>query len=132
MELVKYVQEHAVRGECTCGRCIDAPKNPEQLQPIGHTVDLTFFEVAAKDADKDTFLNLVKEEFPHYLDGKEHNYLEVGADLGDQGIALMAIGLGHLLGVWDALCPNTIMPFLSKELKMEMAGMGLVALRAKG
>jgi len=130
MKLVEYVQEHAVRGECTCGHCVDAPENPEHHQPAGDTVDLTFFRVAAKDADKDVFLNLVKEEFPKYLDGEEHNYLEVGGDLGDQGVALMMIGLGHLLKVWSVLCPETLMPFLPSELKQQMAGMGMVSLQA--
>lgn len=130
-KLVEYVQEHVVRGECTCGRCVDAPPNPEQHQPNGHTINLTFFKVAAKDADKDEFLKLVKAEFPKYLDGQEHGYMEIGADLGDQGIALMMIGLGHLLGAWNVLCPETMMPMLPNELKQQMAEMGMVCLQAK-
>ncbi len=129
MNTQEYVAAMAQRGACTCGRCCDAPKNPEEEQPAGHTIDLTFFKVAAHpDARKEVLKELTREEFPQYFDGKEHNYLEIGADLGDQGLALMFIGLGHLLGCWKALCPETIMPSLSQEMKTQMAGAGMVSL----
>jgi hypothetical protein len=73
----------------------------------------------------------VEAEYPHYLDGKEHSFLEVGGDMGDQGIALMTSGLGGILGVWNALSPDTVVPFLNKEAKMSMAGMGMVTLQYK-
>ena len=130
-KLAMYVMEHAVRGACTCGKCIDAPANPKEHQPNGHTVSLTFFKVAALNARKDELLELVRKEYPALLDGQEHNYLEMGAKLGDQGIALMLIGLGHVIGAWQVLCPETIMPFLPDDLKMQMAGSGMVALQAK-
>jgi len=130
MNLATYVQEHAVRGACTCGACIDAPPNPDSQQPDGHTVNLTFFEVAAEAGNPEEFLSLVREEHPGWLDGAEHNYLDVGAEMGDQDLALMTIGLGHLLGVWKALSPDTIMPEMPDDLKTQMAGMGMVALQA--
>ena len=129
MSLVDYVMKHTERGSCTCGRCFDASYNPEVKQPAGHTVNLTFFKVAAIGGDKDEFLSLVQQEYSRWLDGKEHNYMEVGADMGDQGIALMTIGLGHLLGAWKALTPDTIMPFLPEDLKKQMAGQGMVSLQ---
>jgi len=130
MNLYDYVLTYAVRGVCTCGKCCDAPDNPEEKQPEGHTVDLTFFKVATKGGNKDEFLSLVKAEHPDWLDGKEHNYLQVGGDMGDQDIALMTIGLGHLLGAWKALSPETMMPFLSPDLKQQMAGGGMVSLQS--
>jgi len=130
-KLVEYVMTHAVRGACNCGRCIDAPTNPKEEQPTGHVVDLTFFKVAASGGDKEKLLELVKDEYPHYLDGKEHGYMEIGAELGDQGTALMLIGLGHVLGAWRALSPDTMMPKLATELKQQMAGTGMVAMRTK-
>ncbi|MEW6613913.1 MAG: hypothetical protein AB1401_00355 [Thermodesulfobacteriota bacterium] len=130
MKLYDYVSAYAERGACTCGRCYDAPENPEETQPDGHTVDLTFFKVAAKGGDKDTFLSLVRAEHPGWLDGKEHSYIHVGAEMGDQGIALMTIGLGHLLGAWKALSPDTMMPFLPSDLKQQMAGRGMVSLQS--
>lgn len=129
MFLANYVFSHTKRGACTCGKCFDAPKNPEEKQPIGHTVNLTFFQIALNGGDKDEFLALVKQEYPSWLDGKEHSYIQLGIDMGDQGIALMTIGLGHLLGAWKALSPDTIMPFLSKDLKQQMAGQGMVLLQ---
>lgn len=132
MKLIDYVNAFAIRGACTCGRCIDTPLNPEEHQPDGHTIDLTFFKVAAKEgAKKEDFLHLVEQEFPHWLDGKEHNYLQCGGDIGDQGICLMAFGLGHLLGAWKCLCPETMMPFLDSELKQAMAGRGMIAINAQ-
>jgi len=131
MDLAEFVLKHAERGNCTCGRCIDAPANPKQ--PGGHTINLSFFKVAAKEnPDKDEMLDLVKKEFPQWLNGAEHSYLEVGGDMGDQGLAIMTIGLGHLLGIWECLCPETIMPFLPPKMKQQMAERGLVCLRAKG
>jgi hypothetical protein len=127
MNFIEYVLVHAQRGSCTCGQCIDAPDI--SVQPIGHTVDLTFFKVAAKGGNKSEFLRLAREEFPGWFDGKEHSYIELGAQMGDQGIALMAIGLGDILGAWKALSPDTITPFLPADLKQTMAGAGLVAMQ---
>ena len=132
-KLYEYVVKHCVRGACTCGKCIDAGKNPKKSQPSGHTVDLTFFKVSCDaSAEPDEFLKLVQECFPQWLDGQEHNYLEVGADIGNQGVALMTIGLGDLLGVWLAMSPDTMMPFLDIETRKMMAGQGMVALKIKG
>ena len=129
MLLRDYVMKFAERGACTCGKCIDAPENPEKNQPTEHTVNLTFFQVKSNGGDKDEFLSIVKSEFPHWLDGKEHNYIQMGGDIGDQTIALMRIGLGHLLGAWEALSPDTIIPFLDEEFKKQMADMGMVAMK---
>ena len=130
--LQDYVLNHTERGACTCGKCIDAPDDPASKQPNGHTVDLTFFKVkSVNDANAQEFLSLVKSEFPQWLDGAEHSYLQIGGDVGDQGIALMTIGLGHLLGVWNALCPETLMPFLDDAMKQQMAGMGMISLQVK-
>lgn len=130
--LINYIEAYAVRGACTCGRCIDAPKHPEIKQPMGHTVDLTFFEVAAREgASAEALKKILESDYPKALDGKEHSYLEVGADLGSQQHALMLIGLGAVLGLWKALTPDTMMPFLPKELKNQMAGQGYVALKVE-
>lgn len=132
MRLVEYVMANTTRGDCTCGKCIDSAANlglPEQ-QPSGHTINMTFFKVAAgPDAKKEALLELVQAEHPAYLDGQEHNYTEIGADLGDQGIAIMLIGLGHLLGAWQALVPETVMPFLDDGMKTMLAERGMLVLK---
>jgi len=98
MKLWDYVVKKSIRGACTCGKCIDAPKNPEKLQPKGHTANLMFFKVAKRDnPNASEFRKLVEKEFPRWLDRKEHNYLECGGDMGDQGISLQTMGLGSLL-----------------------------------
>ena len=134
--LAEFVEKHTEVGACCCGKCIDAPPSPEKHQPCGHTLDhtldLTFFKVAAKDnPSKDEMLALVKKEHPDWLDGVEHSYMEIGVDMLDQGMALKTIGLGALLGVWECMCPETMMPHLSPEIKKTMAGRGLVCLKAR-
>ena len=133
MNLHEFVAKHAVRGACQCGKCFDAPPNPETQQPAGHTADLTFFKVAAQgEPDPAEFKRLVEAENPHWLDGKEHSYLETGGDMGDQGIALMTMGLGDVLGVWKVLSPATL--GIDGALAQQMAGMGMVSIvpRAHG
>ena len=96
-----YVIKYANRGACKCGRCADAPPNPEEHQPKGHTADMVFFEVSANPgADAETLKQLVSENKEgsfgdvDVLDGNEHSYLELGGWIGDQGLALMLMGLG--------------------------------------
>lgn len=128
MKLWEYVQANAIRGACTCGMCIDAPEDPDKHQPGGHTIDMAFFKVArTEDADAKTFQALVETEFPHWLDGNEYGYQQVGAEMGDQGIAIMTIALGDLLGVWRAITPERI--GAPPDLALNMAGMGMLALQ---
>lgn len=128
--LGKYVIAHTMRGACMCGQCIDAGKNPEQHQPDGHTVDLVIFKVAMQDnPTKESFSSLAKEEFPQWFDGKERGYMEIGHDMGDQGIALMTMGLGHLLGVWTLTTPKTLlMDAYEETLGREMVGAGMISI----
>lgn len=131
-KLIDYVLKHTVRGECQCGRCIAEPEKFQGVLSTDHTVNLTFFKVTCtQDSKREDFLALVKEEYPVLLDGAEHSYMQVGAEMGDQGIALCLIGLGNLLNVWLALTPDTLMPFLPEETKMQMAGCGMVSLMFK-
>lgn len=130
MKLYDYVVENSVQGACCCGRCVDAPEDPESEQPSGHTTDVVFFKVSAgPNASKEVFLRLVEAEFPVWLDGQVHSFLEVYADLGDRVVALTAMGLGEVLGVWQVMTPVRLLPFISKELSLEMATLGCFALR---
>lgn len=134
-ELIKYVMKHTERGACTCGRCADAPADPKQ--PTGHTADLIFFKVAAKDnPDAETLRKLVKEHVGDYgpcdlFDGKDHSYLEVGGFVGDQGLAMMLMGLGSILGLWKLLTPRTVFGNLLPDATVQqMAGAGYVSVQA--
>ena len=131
-ELIKYINEHSIRGACTCGQCIDAPENPEEKQPEGHTANVEFFKVSLRnEPDAEILRKLVmdnKGEFndANLFDGKEHSYIEIGAWIGDQGYALILMGMGELLGLWKLLTPTSFgMP---EELRQMMAGQGLVTI----
>ena len=131
-DLHQFIANHVERGTCRCGKCSDHPG--EDQQPNGHTVDMVFFEVCAKDKpDADKLRELIAEsrQGDHCeldpWDGKEHSYLEVGAWIGDQGLALMLMGLGSILGLWKLMTPR-MLPGLPDELVMQMAGAGMVTI----
>ena len=127
MTLFEYVAKHAIRGACTCGKCIDSPDNPQENQPEGHTIDMAFFKVSKKDdANAETFRSLVDAEYPHWFLATERSYIQIGAEMGDQGIAIMTIALGHLLGVWQALTPAMLC--VPHDLAIRMAERGLLSL----
>jgi hypothetical protein len=125
--MIDYVMSKSIRGDCTCGSCFDAAAQPDQ--PKGHTADLTFFKVAATpEASADALRALVQEAMPNLLDGREHSYIEIGVEMG-QDAALRLIGLGGVLGLWNVLSPDTVMPFLNQEERILLAQRGLVALK---
>jgi hypothetical protein len=136
MTLQEYVAENVIRGECQCGKCCDTGSRPD---PIGHTADLMMFKVAAKpEANAETLKKLAAEHHGDFgecnvFDGKEHSYIELGGWIGDQGLALMFMGLGHLLGLFDLLTPRTMLPkgAVPDEMMMQMAGAGYVTIKAK-
>lgn len=137
MKLHEYILANCERGACQCGKCADAPEHPEQHQPTGHTADLVFFNVRAKDgASAETLRALVKEHRGDFcdcdlFDGNEHSYLEVGGWIGDQGVALMLMGLGSLLGLWKLLTPRTVLgASIPDDLAKQMAGAGYVSVQA--
>jgi len=135
MSLIDYVRTFAIRGACTCGKCVDAPEGPEQKQPVGHTADVYFFKVAAADgASRDALLSAIKTHKGEFcecdpLDGKEHSYIELGGWIGDQGLALTLMGLGAVLGFWELLTPK-MLPGLDKGLMDLMAGQGMVSIQS--
>ena len=142
-ELYEYMQKHAERGECRCGKCLDRVEHPEQYQPGGHTADVVFFKVAAKadehgtPASADELKALVKANVKgaygdvDLFDGKEHNYLELGGWIGDQGAALTLMGLGTVLGLWRLLTPSSVFGnLIPDDLKQQLAGAGMIAVTA--
>lgn len=52
------------------------------------------------------------------------SYIEVGAEIGDQGAAFQLFALGKVLGLWDVITPATL-GIVGAEAK-QMAGMGFV------
>jgi hypothetical protein len=41
----------------------------------------------------------------------------------------MTIGIGHVLGAWNALSPDTMIPSMPTDIKMSMAQNGMVSLQ---
>ncbi len=130
-QLINLIRNNLIRGACTCGRCADAVAGSASHQPTGHTADLIFFKVALKpDAD----LEKIKAEFLDALEnawqgGNEHSYLEIGAEVGDQGLALMTMGLGKILGVWQLLTPRSVLgDAITEEMAQRLAGQGMVTI----
>lgn len=63
------------------------------------------------------------------LDGKDHNFIELGGWVGDQRVALILIGLGASLGMWELITPKTLFgDFLPPATVQKMAGMGMVGI----
>ncbi len=135
-ELIDYVTSNVTRGECRCGKCFDDSGSPELHQPSGHTSDLVFFKVASTgSADKEKLKELIKAHKGEYnevdpFDGKEHSYIELGGWVGDQGIALMLMGLGEILGIWKLMTPKTVFKNFPEDMQMQMAGNGYVTILA--
>ena len=139
-DLINYIQKYAQRGECTCGHCFDGVPNPEQHQPSGHTADVHFFKVAAKDwcVSADELKKLVQANVKgsygdvDLFDKKEHSYIELGGWIGDQGLALTLMGLGSVLGLWELLTPERMFgKTFPKEMLDQMAGAGYITVQSK-
>lgn len=132
-ELATYVKEHAVRGTCNCGKCVDHPS--VDSQPEGHTAELVFFQVANNGGDADKLKSLVRAakegEFcsVDVLDGQEHGYVELGGWIGDQGLAMMLMGLGTVLGLWSLHTPKML--GLPRDMELQLASMGMLSIQAE-
>ena len=132
-ELGQFVIDRVQRGECRCGKCIDAG-NPDD-QPQGHTVDMYFFDVAAEEVDAERLRILIGSHAGEFralklLDGREHSYIDVGAWLGDQGMALMLMGAIELAGLGKVTTPKVLGSVVPKELMDQMARQGMVTVQA--
>lgn len=130
--LFDYILNHTDRNACRCGNCIISGENKPM---VGHTVNMYFFDVCAKnDPNKDEFVKLIDEhqgEFGLNLFEGEHSYLQVGGWLGDQGVGMQLMALGKLLGVWDIMHPGMMLDLndpRSKVLAEQMAGIGMVSI----
>lgn len=132
--LIKYIYEHTERGVCMCGKCADNLLHTEELQPKGHTSNVEFFKVSLKNNPSSDILKKFiishKGEFcdVDIFDGKEHNFLEIGGWIGDQGNALVLMGMGELLGLWKLITPTSM--GVSPEMSQMLAQNGLVTIIA--
>jgi hypothetical protein len=106
------------------------------------TADLVFFKVWV-DPKNSTAMNVVDLKTlikqgkqgvftdVDLFDGKEHSYIELGAWIGDQGLALRLMGLGALLGFWKLLTPKSVLgKIVDDDMERELAGRGMVTIVA--
>ena len=94
---------------------------------------MIFFQVAtANHPTLAEFIELSRSHQSEFedvdpFDGKEHSYIELGGWLGDQGIALQYMALGHMLEAFTVDTPRSMLGSdLSEDIVRDMAGMGLV------
>lgn len=105
-----------------------------------HTVDMIFFRVGITHPGECSepfargLISGTKGEFADVdlFDGKEHNFIEIGAWIGDQGLALQLMALGAANKWWKLLTPRTVLPAgsIDDATVMKMAGSGMVAIQA--
>lgn len=91
-------------------------------------VDMEFLVIgvdkAKAEARKAELIDILKTyPAPDRLAGGP-SYIEVGAEIGDQGAAFQLFALGKVLGLWGVITPAT-MGFKGQEAR-DMAGSGFV------
>jgi len=132
--LLKFLENHTMRGDCLCGQCIDTG---DGSQPIGHTADLMFFKVALNESGsskqqlKDDLLAAIKSDYPDLLDGQEHSYIEIGYWIGGQDWALRLMGACDLLGLMTLLTPRKILSGADESLLMSAAQSGFITVQKR-
>ncbi len=129
-QLTTFIQAHtSVHGTREAGQELPAT-----------TVDVGFFEVHLQGHPKGAQLRELLQahasqgEFTQVdvFDGKEHGYVELGAWLGSQELALRLMGLGTLLELWQLLTPRKILgAAATDELVKELAGAGYITVVAQ-
>jgi hypothetical protein len=115
-----------------------APENstvPYDDDPLVTVIDVFAVKVVVrKDADREAFVQFIRERAVAgagiFCDIDVHrlaegpSYLELGAWLGDQKIALTVMALGVHHKAWQVITPTSL-GFTGKEAT-EMAGLGLL------
>lgn len=107
---------------------IDAMPHVTEAPSGIEKVDLEFLVIgvdkAAAEKNRAELIEILKTyPQPDRLAGGP-SYIEVGAEIGDQGAAFQLFALGKVLGLWDVITPAT-MGFAGAEAR-QMAGSGFV------
>lgn len=99
---------------------------------------MIFFGIKkSQNANKENLIELIKKSKGVFsqvdlLDKNEHNYLEIGGWIGDQGLALKLMGLGACLNLWYLLTPRSVLGSMCDEaLANRLAGAGLITIKYK-
>lgn len=107
---------------------IDAMPHVSEAWPELERVDLEFLVIgvnkAAAEKHRAEFISILNEyPQPDRLAGGP-SYIEVGAEIGDQGAAFQLFALGKVLGIWDVITPATM--GFTGAVAQQMAGAGMV------
>ncbi|MFK4136545.1 hypothetical protein ACI2KR_30395 [Pseudomonas luteola] len=120
-ELINYIQENSV----------------VSLASIENGVDMAFMfvkagpDVTAQSLRSALASALSEPEAPDLFDGHEHSYIELGAWLDSQSVALMLMGMGEDVGLWKCYTPSTVLKIDNRSDQGKMlAAKGLVTIRA--
>jgi hypothetical protein len=107
---------------------IDAMPHESEAIPSLELVDMEFLtigvdkaEAAKHEAELITILDTYPR--PERLAGGP-SYIEVGAEIGDQGAAFQLFALGKVLGLWKIITPKTL--GISGAHAKELAGSGMI------
>lgn len=99
---------------------------PESAAPPDiEKVDMVFLTIGVDKAEAEKHkqeLLTILADYPRLKEGP--SYIEVGAEIGDQGAAFQLFALGKVLGLWDVITPQ-LMGFEGDEAR-EMAGRGFI------
>lgn len=96
--------------------------------PEIETVDLELLTIGVKKSTaefhKAELLDLLKTYPQPERLAAGPSYIEVGAEIGDQGAAFQLFALGKTLGFWDVITPATL--GITGPQARELAGQGMV------
>jgi hypothetical protein len=100
-------------------------------------VDVQFFHVSqVGEPTEEELKTLIQRHVGDFcevdlFDDREHGYIELGVWCGTQELALQLMGLGTILGLFELMTPNNMLPDAYDELKNELAGKGFIIIKAK-
>lgn len=106
---------------------IDAMPHVDDALPSLELVDMELLTVGV-DKEEATkrraeLISILDDYPPERLAGGP-SYIDVGAEIGDQGAAFQLFALGKVLGLWEVITPKTL--GINGEKASELAGLGFI------